>query len=216
MTSTGSSWDLPCDQAWLREVTRSSVVGESLWTIRQVDPRRAGTARWVGTTVILLGPEGWFSTTRTVGWPFREIRQKVTARRAFATMEGVMPGASLAVAGPVSISWKATTLTIRWTTHWVVKRRSHREVTVPITHAPVASTVDLRAIESYVFGSAMAGTRVEVWVPVPSVIHQVGARGQSIIRRSMPWKTSLLPRINCGRTLDVWSLRDIRSPRAKS
>jgi hypothetical protein len=175
-TSTGSSWNLTRDQSRLVEAGSSSVVWESLWTIGQVDPGRRWTTWWVWTTVILFSAQRWFPTARVIWLPFREISHKVTARRAIATMEGVMAGTSRTVTGPVGISWKPTTLTIRWTAHWFIERRSHREVTVPIRHAPMASIVDLRAIESYVLGSAMASTRIEIWMSIPSVIHQVGAR----------------------------------------
>jgi hypothetical protein len=159
----------------------------------------------VGTTLILFTTERWFSTTGAFNWPFREFRQEFASRRSFATMEGVMSGAAWAVTRPVGISWKTTTLTIRRTTHRVIERRPHWEIAVSVTHAPMAWTV-----KTYVLRAAMAGTRVEVRMPVPSVVHQVRARRQSVIRRGVSGKTSLLSRVNGRRTFNVWPLRDIK------
>lgn len=125
-------------------------------------------------------------------------------------MEGVVTGAPWAVARPVGIAWKPATFTIRGAPHRVVQRRPHWEIPVPVTHAPMASAVGSRAIESYVFGSAMAGTRVEVWKSIPAIVHQVRARGQSVISCTVAWQTSLLARVDCGRALDIWSLRNIK------
>lgn len=115
-----ASWKVIMARRWLVEAGGATIIGESLWAIGQIGSWGRRTARWIGPSVILVGPS-WFATTGTAARPVRVLRHELSASGRLRAMEGIGgTHASSAIHWPLWFSWQAT-LTVWWAAHWIVR-----------------------------------------------------------------------------------------------